>query len=194
MNKILSIALALMLVFTAVAVLSTKESARDLPPDSQSGVAQIGGAFTLINSNGEEISDSQFRGRYMLVFFGFTNCPDICPTTLATYDNVLAALKETAKEIAPVFITIDPKRDTKERLKEYMANFDSRIIALTGSEEQIKNAATVYKSYYAEGEGGMMNHSSLIYLMNRNGEYVRHFAYDTAPDILVAALREEIKP
>lgn len=194
MNKFLSIGLVLGLLLTSVVLFSTKENASDLPPDSSSGKAQVGGAFTLIDSDGKTRSDTEFRGKNMLVFFGFTHCPHICPTTMGTITSTMNLLGDKAALIAPIFITIDVKNDTPARLKEYFANFDSRIVALTGNDEQIKAVASAYKTYYAQQEGGMMDHSSLLYLMNTQGEYVAHFAYDIAPDALAKKLLENIKP
>jgi cytochrome oxidase Cu insertion factor (SCO1/SenC/PrrC family) len=194
MNRILSIFLMLMLLLTSIVLFSTKENASNLPPDSSSGKAQVGGAFTLIDSDGKTRSDTEFRGKNMLVFFGFTHCPHICPTTMATITSTMNLLGDKAALIAPIFITIDVKNDTPARLKEYFANFDPRIVGLTGSDEQIKAAASAYKTFYAEQEGGMMDHSSLLYLMNEQGEYVTHFAYDIAPDLLAKKLLENIKP
>ncbi len=194
-----------MLVLTSIVLFSTKENAANLPPDSASGKAQVGGAFSLIDINGKTVTDTQFRGKNMLVFFGFTHCPDICPTTMATITSTMELLGDKAALVTPIFISVDAKNDTPTRMKEYLANFDSRIVGLTGSEEQIQKAASAYKAYYAEKEPehdankehephtSMMDHSAFIYLMNTNGEYVTHFAYDIAPDALAKKLLENIK-
>lgn len=209
MNKILSIFLLVMLCLTSVVLFSTRENAVRLPPDSSSGSAQVGGAFSLLDTEGKAVSDAAFRGKYMLVFFGFTHCPDICPTTLATFTSALPLLGDKAALVTPIFISVDAKNDTPVRMKEYLANFDARIVGLTGSEEQIKQAASAYKAYYAaqqpksaaHGEHdehaahtGMVDHSALIYLMNPQGEYITHFPYDVAPDMLVKKLLEKITP
>ncbi len=192
MNKFLSVTLLLMLVITGISLLATRESTPSLPADSASGKASIGGAFTLIDRNGNSISDSEFRGKIMMVFFGFTHCPDVCPLTLATYTSTLELLGDKASLVAPVFITIDPARDTPERLKEFLANFDPRIIGLTGTEAQIKDVAALYKTYYSEEQGGMMNHSALIYIMGKDGAYIEHFPHTIAPEKLTKALLEVV--
>jgi len=192
MNKILSIALLLMLGFTSLLLLATKENATALPPDSTTGKAAIGGSFTLTDQNGNEVNDVQFRGKDMLVFFGFTNCPMICPTTMATVSSAMATLGEKADQIVPVFISVDPANDTPERIKEFLTNFDSRIVGLTGSEDAIKDAAAEYKAYFSETDG-MMDHSTLIYWMDANGQYLTHFSYDVTPDELAAKLAKGLK-
>lgn len=209
MNKILSICLVLALLVTSIVLLNTKENAGAQPPDSESGVAQIGGAFTLTDANGKKVSDAQFRGKYMLVFFGFTRCPDICPVTMASITGAMEMLGGKAADVAPVFITVDPKYDTPAQMKKYLSHFDKRIVGLTGTEEQIKSAAAAYKAYYAEkepehsahgahgdreggGQEGGVDHSSFLYLMDKNGAYITHFPYDVAPDTLAKTLKEKI--
>jgi len=192
MNKYMSIALVLMLLFTSIALLATKENAGTLPPDSSSGKASIGGAFTLISQDGKTISDSEFRGKNMLVFFGFTRCPEICPTTMATISSALDLLGDKASLITPIFISVDAKHDTPARIKEFLSNFNPHIIGLTGSEEQIKDVAALYKTYYAE-QGAMMDHSTLIYWMDSKGEYISHFPYTIAADELAKTLSERLK-
>lgn len=210
MNKFLSIALVLALLFTSVMLFSTQDSNSALPPDSSSGKAQVGGAFSLLDTNEKTVTDKQFRGQYMLVFFGFTHCPDICPTTMATLTRTMEMLGDKAKLITPIMISVDAKNDTPKQMKKYLSNFDSRIVGLTGSEEQIKSAAAAYKAYYAEvapeknehdehhahGEHsehtGMMDHSGLLYLMDKNGEYITHFSYDIAPEQLAKTLAEKM--
>ncbi|MDX2073314.1 MAG: SCO family protein [Alphaproteobacteria bacterium] len=189
MNKFLSIILLLMLVFTSVALLATKDNTSSMPPDSGSGKAAIGGAFTLTDQNGKQVSDAEFRGKQMLVFFGFTRCPEICPTTMATISSTMDSLGEKAGHIVPVFISVDSKHDTPERIKDFLSNFNPRIVGLTGSEEQIKEVASLYKTYYAE-QGDLMDHSSLIYWMNEKGEYIKHFPYTISADELAKTLAD----
>ena len=143
MNKILAIALLVMLAFTTVALLATKENDTVLPPDSSSGAAAIGGVFNLTNQNGKAVSDADFRGKKSLVFFGFTHCPDICPVAMATITAAMSALGDKADHITPIFITVDPVRDTPQVMKKYLSNFDKRIVGLTGTEEQVKQVKAI---------------------------------------------------
>lgn len=163
-------------------------------------VAAIGGPFTLTDQHGKTVKDSDFRGKVMLVFFGFTHCPDICPVSVSTLSNVMTALGDKATNVAPIFITVDPKRDTQAAMKAYLANFDPRMVALTGEAKAIKQAADAYKVYFAADDaakqkGGdyMVNHSGIIYMMGKDGSYVRHFSYDAAQDEIVAAIHEYLK-
>lgn len=191
MNKFLTIAIVLMLLVTSVALFATRETATQLPPDSASGKAAIGGGFTLTDIHGKPVSDTQFRGKHMLVFFGFTRCPMICPTTMATISRAMELLGDKAKDVVPVFISVDSEYDKPEQVKAFLANFDSRIVGLTGTPEQIKTVADEYKAYYAE-QNGMMDHSTLIYWMDGNGEYIDHFSYDVEPEQIAKRLSEKL--
>jgi len=192
MNKFLSIAILLMLAVTSVALFATKENAPQLPPDSASGKAAIGGGFTLIDANGSKVSDTDFRGKHMLVFFGFTRCPMICPTTMQTVSTAMEQLGDKAAGIVPVFISVDTEYDKPEQIKKFLKDFDSRIVGLTGTPDEIKAVANEYKAYYA-GEGSSMDHSTLIYWMDGNGEYISHFAYDVDAETMVKSISERLK-
>ncbi|HWK32477.1 MAG TPA: SCO family protein [Hyphomicrobium sp.] len=160
----------------------------------QSGTAAIGGPFTLTDANGKTVTDADFRGRYMLIFFGFTNCPDICPAGLQLISAAMAKLGDKADKLVPVFVSVDPARDTPEKLASYVKNFDDRVVGLTGTPEQIADIAKVYRVFYektpnesAPGDYGM-NHTSIIYLMGPDGKYVRHFTPMTDLDEMVQRL------
>ena len=163
--------------------------------DSKSeGKALIGGDFVLVDQNGKEFSSDKLNGKTSLIYFGFTNCPMICPTALNNMSLVMNELGEDSVNYTPVFITTDPERDTAESLKSYMSSFHLSFVGLTGSEEQLKVAYDDYKVYAKkvelDGEDGYdMNHSSIIYVMNENGEYVSHFNHETAPEKILAKLR-----
>lgn len=156
------------------------------------GVAQVGGPFSLIDQNGQPRTDANFRGHYLLVFFGFTNCPDICPTTLTMIEDVLTMLGPKAENVVPIFITIDPERDTPAILKSYLSSFGKRFVGLTGSADEVAKAAKAYRVYYQkvalEGGGYTMNHSSIIYLMGPDGKFVSHYEIENGPDALAADL------
>ena len=155
-----------------------------------SGEALIGSEFALVDHTGKAVTDDDFAGRWQLVFFGFTYCPDVCPTTLATVSAVLEELGDDADQVAPLFVTVDPERDTPAAMAEYLANFDPRIVGLTGSPEQIKAAAKAFRVYYArvdkddQPDGYTMDHSAFLYLIDPDGDYAAHFSHqDDAAEI-----------
>jgi protein SCO1 len=154
----------------------------------------IGGPFRLIDQNGATRRASDFRGKLMMVYFGYSFCPDVCPTTLATMSRALARLGAAAADVVPVFVTIDPARDTPAQLKRFMANFAPRFVALTGTPEEIARAAAEYHVYYRKepaADGGYtMDHSSAIYLMARDGHYLGHFNAGIGAADMAAALRK----
>jgi protein SCO1/2 len=166
---------------------------------TSTGRALIGGPFTLTDQNGRTVTEKDFLGKYSLLVFGYTFCPDICPTELGLVTEALNKLGPKGDAITPVFITIDPKRDTVENVKNYVASFHPRFVGLTGSEEQIKQAASAYRVYYAKADGGdaksdtyLMDHSTFIYLMGPKGEYVTHFGYGLSADDLIARLAKSM--
>ena len=161
-----------------------------VPPNA----SKIGGPFSLIDQDGKAKTDADFAGKYLLVYFGYTYCPDMCPTGLQSMSRALDQLGDGAKTVQPLFITVDPGRDTPTKLKEYIASFHPAIVGLTGSAEQIAAVAKAYQVYYKKGENVdehdyIMDHSSLIYLMDPQGKFVATFPEEVAPDVLVKALR-----
>jgi protein SCO1/2 len=138
----------------------------------------VGGAFTLQNGDGRQVSSRDFRGKYMLIYFGYSFCPDVCPTTLTEMSDALDRLGPKADKLQPIFITVDPKRDTPSVVKQYASAFGPRLIGLTGSPEQIAQVAKEYRVYYAEHRTGpgandyTLDHSSIIYLMGPDGKFV----------------------
>ncbi len=146
---------------------------------TQGGTASlVGGPFTLQNGNGQQVTDRDFRGKYMLVYFGYTFCPDVCPTTLNEVADAMDKLGARADRLQPIFISVDPKRDTPEVVKQYAAAFGPRLIGLTGTPEQVAAVAKEYRVYYAERRTGpgpndySMDHSSVLYLMGPDGKFV----------------------
>ncbi|MEM7223402.1 MAG: SCO family protein [Pseudomonadota bacterium] len=157
---------------------------------SVSGAAQVGGPFVLVDQAGATRSEKDFSGKFMLVYFGYTYCPDFCPTSLSVMTQALDQLAErdpaVAAQVVPVFITVDPDRDTVEAMAAYAPNFHERLVALTGSAEQIADAAGAYRVYYAKVEDDsateyLMDHTTFIYLMDRDGAYATHFATNSPP-------------
>jgi protein SCO1/2 len=150
--------------------------------------------FKLIEDKGRPVTDPDYRGRWMLVFFGYTNCSDECPLTLQKMATALKDLGPVADRIAPLFITVDPARDTPSRLTSYLENFDTRIVGLTGSNEQIAAVAKAYRVYYSPGQNeqsgaDLISHSTFLYLMNPSGQLAALFPQDITADKLTAALR-----
>ena len=161
------------------------------------GTALVGGPFTLINQDGQTVTDKDFSGKYMLIFFGYTYCPDVCPTELQVMTQALVTMGERAASIRPLFITIDPERDTPEVMKSYVENFGGNLIGLTGSAEQIAAVAKAYRVYYkragsADASDYLMDHSSIIYLMGPDGRFVKHMAYTTDAAKLASDLKETL--
>ena len=152
-----------------------------------SGTAQIGGPFELIDQEGALRRDSEFSGRYMLVYFGYTYCPDFCPASLSVMTQALDLLAETspdqAAQVQPIFITIDPERDTVAALKDYAMHFHPRFVNLTGSLEQVSEAARGYRVFFRKVEDEsateyLVDHSTFTYLMGPDGAYVTHFSHE----------------
>ena len=155
-----------------------------------SGQALIGGPFELVGKDGKTVTDKDFRGRYMLVFFGFTHCPDICPAELQVMSAALDELGDKADKVVPIFITVDPERDTPELVTAYVENFGPNFVGLTGSPEAIAYRVT-YQKFQEEGAGDnySVDHSALLYLMGPDGTFVTHFPYGTSPEKMAETLR-----
>ena len=151
------------------------------------GEADVGGPFQLVDQNGRAVDESLLQGKWSLVFFGFTWCPDYCPTTLAALDATRQRLGDKADDLQIVFISIDPERDTPQALKDYLSSdgFPEGVIGLTGTPEQVKAAADGYKAFYqkvGEGEGYTMNHSLTVYLMGPDGRFRTAVAEELGPE------------
>jgi protein SCO1 len=169
------------------------------PSTSTSGEAQIGGAFELTDQNGQPRTAASFLGEYMLVYFGYSFCPDVCPTDLAAMSAAMARLSATnANKLQPIFITIDPQRDTVAALKQFAANFHPRLVALTGSEAQIEVAKKAYFVFAkknidaADPKNYLVDHTALLYLIGPDGKYVAHLAGGSTPEAITAWLQQKI--
>ena len=159
---------------------------------------KIGGPFELTNQFGETVRNSDFHGRYMLIFFGYTYCPDVCPTTLSTISSALDSLGDAASNIVPIFVSVDPDRDTPDYLKDYLIHFHPAIQGLTGTIGQIKQIAKSYGIYYArvqeegttdnEADDYLMDHTAITFLMGPDGQYVAHFGHGTTADAMAEKL------
>jgi len=167
------------------------------------GTVSIGGPFTLRDPDNNIITEANLKGRYSLIFFGFTHCPDICPLALQTVTQALNDAGDAATAVQPVFITVDPERDTPEAMRAYAANFHPRLLALTGTPEQVQGAVKSYRAYAAkaplkDAEGRetgdyTMNHTGYIYLMDRNGNYVAHFDKDSTAAMITERLLQSVR-
>ncbi|MCF6196471.1 MAG: SCO family protein [Emcibacter sp.] len=204
LSKIIMILLAILaLLFAVVLWNSGSASKREgSVTAAQNTKALIGGPFSLIDHHGKNVTNEDFKGKYMLIYFGYTYCPDVCPMELQIMATALDQLpKKTLAEIAPLFITVDPDRDTVEVMAQYAPAFHPDLIGLTGSMEQIKTVKKAYRVYgakekLAEGDDPdsyLVSHTSYIYLMDRNGEYVTHFKSRTDPAEMAKRLEEIIR-
>jgi cytochrome oxidase Cu insertion factor (SCO1/SenC/PrrC family) len=177
-----------------VAAAEEQLSAAQMMDDLMYGRGKVGGPFTLTDQTGRTRRDNEFRGKLMVVYFGYTYCPDVCPADLMAITQALDVLGSAAEGIQPVFITVDPERDTKV-LKDYVAAFHPSLVGLTGSPEEIRKVANSYKAFYAKvpnersGEYSI-DHAGVIYLMGRNGEYLGFMPPQTNPDRLTEVLRK----
>jgi cytochrome oxidase Cu insertion factor (SCO1/SenC/PrrC family) len=171
-----------------------QSSAAQMMDDLMYGRGTVGGPFTLTDATGKPRSDSEFRGKLMIVYFGYTFCPDVCPADLMAITGALDALGPLADGVQPVFITIDPERDTKV-LGEYISAFHHSLVGLTGSPEEIRKVANAYKAFYvkvpdAQGGNYSIDHTGVIYLMGRGGEYLGFMPPQTSPERLTEILRK----
>jgi protein SCO1/2 len=163
------------------------------------GVPSIGGPFALVNQDGKAVTEADYRGRFMLIYFGYTFCPDVCPTGLANIAAAIDMLPEARRgEVQPIFITIDPARDTVALMKEYVPQFHPALVGLTGTADQIAVAAKAYRVYYRKNdqtkdqENYLMDHAAVMYLMGKDGKFVTHFTHETPPEKIAEKLKQLI--
>ncbi|MBL8644396.1 MAG: SCO family protein [Rhodospirillaceae bacterium] len=164
-----------------------------------SGAAAIGGAFTLTDQKNQTVTADSLKGRHLLVYFGFTHCPDICPISLQTMTQALEIAGPLGEGVIPVFITVDAERDTPAAMADYIANFHPRFLALTGTADQLRAAADAYRVYFKKAQEQspgeyMMEHSGFIYFMDGQGQYVTHFNAESTPEEIAARIRVEFGP
>jgi len=155
---------------------------------------EIGGPFHLTDQDGRAISDQDLKGKPFLVFFGFTHCPDVCPTTLFDVSEVLRDLGPDADRVGAAFITVDPERDTAATMKDYLASFDPHLRGLTGNADAIKAVTKAYRVYYKkvplDGGDYTMDHTAIVYLMDKDGHFIAPFNLKRRPDVAAAELRK----
>ena len=194
--KLTAVALAALLLGGGIAMVSRAPPPGASAPAAVTGKALIGGPFSLIDTTGKRVTDADFRGRFMLVYFGYTFCPDVCPASLQVIGAALDQLGLDGEKITPVFITLDPARDTPEKLAAYVKSFHPRLVGLTGSPDEIAAAIKAYRVYAKKVPDETnpadytMDHSSIAFLMGPNGGLVT-FAPETSKlDALVGQLRK----
>ena len=188
----LGIGVVMAAVIAWMTILHDRQQAARLP--TKVAAAGIGGAFTLTAHDGHIVTDQDFRGKYMLVLFGYTFCPDICPTELQTIAQAMDQMGDSGGDVQPLFITIDPARDTAPVLADYVKLFHPAIIGLTGTDQQIDAVAKAYRVYYARSPGDadparyLMDHSTFSYLLAPDGSFVTVFAKDSTPEQMAEAI------
>jgi protein SCO1/2 len=159
------------------------------------GQSLIGGPFELVDQDGKPVRDTDLRGRFLLLYFGFIFCPDACPTALVAMADAIERLGDAADRVTPVFITVDPERDTPAALKDYIGNFHPRLIGLTGSPEAIARAAKAYRVFYRRADNSgtteyLMEHSSIVFLIGPDGRYLTHFTHASDPETMAREIRK----
>jgi protein SCO1/2 len=162
------------------------------------GRGRVGGPFALTDHTGRTRTDAEFRGKLLLVYFGYTFCPDVCPTDLQEIALTLDRLGPAADAVQPLFISVDPDRDTPDVLARYVGLFHPRLIGLTGTPEKTRDVALAYKVYYAKyrppgGGDDVIDHTGFIYLMDRDGDYLGFFPPGTSADRMAAVIEARLK-
>lgn len=192
------LALALCLAGPALAQEPRRADAARLMNELMSGKAPVGGPFTLTDQHGKVRRLSDFRGKVVLLYFGYTFCPDVCPTDLLTLKRLLQLMGKDADRLQAIFVTLDPERDTQDLLRDYMAAFDARFLALRGTEADTLRVATSYKTFYekvplAGTTTYLIDHTAFIYLLDRDGKYVAFFPPGTTPERMQVMVREQLE-
>jgi protein SCO1 len=181
----------LVVCFGAVLIVTGQLSA----PVAQQ-IAAIGGPFKLTDQNGNQVTDKDMKGRPFLVFFGFTHCPDVCPTTLFEVSEILRALGPDADRTHALFITVDPERDTPAVMKDYLSSFDPHLSGLTGDAAAVAAVAKAYRVYFKKvplDQGGYtMDHTAIVYLMDKQGRFVAPFSLKRTAEAAAADLRRHL--
>ncbi len=181
------IAIAAALATVTVVVVTGRERADAVAEGTATGQPTIGGPFQLVDQDGRAVDQTLLNGKWSLVFFGFTYCPDFCPTTLTALAATRERLGPAAEDLQIVFVSVDPERDTPQALKDYLSSdgFPPGVIGLTGTPDQVAATAKAYRAYYqkvGEGEGYTMNHSLTVYLIGPDGRFRSALAHDLGPE------------
>jgi len=197
-NLRIQLVCAVVLMVTAAGVLAALLlMTASAPQVARSLTGGIGGPFTLTASDGRTVTDQTYRGKWLLIYFGYTSCPDACPTALNNMGVALDRLGAEATSLQPVFITVDPKRDTAEALAEYLKSFDPHIVALTGTEGQVAAVVKEYHVYVEAQRGGgkdyLVDHSNFFYLINPDRKFVNVVHGDASGEELADRVRQMMK-
>ena len=189
-------------LLSTLSVLATAETPRRqdaarLMNELMSGRTPVGGPFSLTDQDGRRRGLADFRGRVVLLFFGYISCPDVCPTDLQVLAELMQRLGGDAAQVQPVFVTLDPARDTKEVVKAYLANFDERFVGLRGTDAETRRVATLYKTWYEvvrpkNSKTYFIDHTAYIYLLDRQGRYVAFFPPGTSSARMEVMVREAL--
>jgi protein SCO1/2 len=201
--RAVSVAMLLVLCLTMTYAAGNAQSeerradAARLMNELMSGKAAVGTPFTLTNQHGKRVSLADFRGKIVLLYFGFTFCPDVCPTDLLAIAQTVRSLGKAGDQVQPLFVTLDPARDTREVLRGYVAAFHPRLVALTGSEEEIRRVATAYKVFFEKvtppnSKTYFIDHMAFTFLLDRNGNYVLFFPPGTPPKRMLMMVNEQL--
>lgn len=190
------IAVAVVIAITTIVAVGRKDAAMPLI-EASTGQPQVGGPFQLVNQGGQTIDQTILNGKWSLVFFGFTYCPDYCPTTLAALDATQRQLGDQGKDLQIVFISVDPERDTPEALKDYLSSdgFPEGVIGLTGTPAQIRAAADAWRAVYqkvGDGDDYTMNHSLTVYLVGPDGRFRAPLTHDLGPERAADVIRRNM--
>ncbi|HKQ27392.1 MAG TPA: SCO family protein [Burkholderiales bacterium] len=174
-----------------------REDAARLMNELMSGKALVGGPFSLTDQWGKPRSLAEYRGKVVVLYFGYTFCPDVCPTDLAAIGAMLRSLGPQSAEVQPIFVTLDPERDTPEALRDYVAAFHPAFVALRGSDAQTRRVATSFKVFYEkvplpQSKAYLVDHMAFIFLLDRNGEYVAFFPPGTKPERMAVMVRQAL--
>lgn len=198
-SRLIIIALLGVLAGGLVALLALPDARRALLSPAgniTTGKALIGGPFRLVDHNGKPVTERDFAGKPMLVMFGFTSCPDICPSGLQVMAAAIDKLGDKGRALTPVFVSVDPERDTPAKLKEFVGSFHPSIVGLTGSAEEVAAAAKAYRVYYKKvpqgADGYTIDHSSFFYIMDAKGAFLTHVPHTTNPDTLTLRLKSAL--
>jgi protein SCO1/2 len=188
---------AVLLLAASAAHAQSERSAGELMDAVMWGKEPIGGPFALVDHTGRRRTDADFRGKLMLVYFGFTFCPDVCPTDLMAIGQAIDKLGPAGEAVQPIFVTVDPERDTAAHLAEYVPFFHPQLIGLTGDAEHVRDAARAYRVYFAKVAIGYaaeytIDHSGFIYLMDRAGKYLGFFPPGTPADRMATIIKPHL--
>ena len=198
MRGLIAVVALVLILVAGVAIFLIPRHGPTSGPTRTTGEALIGGPFRLTDQNGRRVDQRILNGKWSVVFFGYTYCPDVCPTTLQTLAQGLDQLGPNARNVQVVFVSVDPQRDTPAQLRTYLSGpaMPPHAIGLTGTPAEVATAARAYRVYYAragQGEGYTVNHSTAAYLMNPQGRFVRVMAYGLTPEETARQLREAMR-